>query len=290
MLQDAGVTLGEVVRRFGIEADVIRRTQARENVHWLVQAGSDRFVLRRYGRHNQERASIAWEQQVLTFLRGRGWPVAPALGDLVEADGRLYGLFPHLPGRDRRNAPGMFRRCGRALAELHTDLIDLKLEQRPCWKDSFEASRTADRRHLFADVLAPIDADAAARAIELAEAAEDALPAFATLPRMVIHSDLAPWNVRFAGSKVAALFDFELSRVDARIADLAWTRRGYHDEAVAGYLEHGSFSDSELGALHHFWIVWVLNGLLGTLAWPNVTRANLTWFLEQIAKTRPYAG
>ncbi|MGE0252598.1 MAG: phosphotransferase [Dongiaceae bacterium] len=46
---------------------------------------------------------------------------------------------------------------------------------------------------------------------------------YADLPRQIVHFDIHPGNVNFAGNKVVGLFDFDWARFDCRLSDLAAT-------------------------------------------------------------------
>jgi Ser/Thr protein kinase RdoA (MazF antagonist) len=134
-----------------------------------------------------------------------------------------------------------------------------------------------------------------ARAFDEASAALSArdLPAiFANTPRIVAHSDFAPWNLRFHKGRLTGLLDFELAHVDVRAADLAFARRGHHDAVVEGYLERASLPQAELAVLDALWLgglfagVWKVLG--DRIAEGAVTTHGFDWHLEQLAKTRPY--
>ena len=91
---------------------------------------------------------------------------------------------------------------------------------------------------------------------------------------------------------MTGLIDFELAHVDVRAADLAFSRRGYHDAVVEGYLERAGLSAAELAALDGLWLGGCLSGvwrvLENRLAEGAVTTHGFDWNLEQLAKTRPY--
>jgi Ser/Thr protein kinase RdoA (MazF antagonist) len=88
------------------------------------------------------------------------------------------------------------------------------------------------------------------------------------------------------------LLDFEIAHVDIRAADIAQTRRGWHDPVVAGYLSHTPLSDAELQALDGLWLGGILNGVWRVLENRLAEGSELTYgfngHVEQLDKTRPY--
>ncbi len=107
-------------------------------------------------------------------------------------------------------------------------------------------------------------------------------------PRAVVHCDFAAWNLRFTGGRLSALYDFDPADVDARAADVACGRRGYHDAFVDGYLEVLPLTDEELGALASLWTANVLRDLAAGIATDRWNWAELDWCRAQLDKTVPY--
>jgi Ser/Thr protein kinase RdoA (MazF antagonist) len=270
----------------------VRRIQDGGNTHWSVRAGSERYVLRRYGTH-RTLPQVSWEHDLLVRVAERGWPVACAIGEAVVVDGRVYSLFPFLGGARMRGADDhQRRRCGRILAEYHADVADLAVAPRPgkpkLWE--FDADAIVQNeavRSALGDPAATVlerHATSVAREFERLGVRE--------FPRSVTHGDLAPWNLRFEGTALTALYDFDAADVDALAADVACGRRGYHDVFVDGYVDVHALSDEELAALAPLWIANVLQYVatlcidtVGVGAWD---RTELAWCRAQLDKTVPY--
>jgi Ser/Thr protein kinase RdoA (MazF antagonist) len=295
-------TLANIVRAFGIEPDSIRQIARRQNVHWAVRAGEARYVLRRFG--GETPGDAAWEIDSIERLAGTGAPVPRLVGGLREIEGARYILMPWIGGRRLAYPPvsdADYERLGGYLADFHTATSHLTAPpQRPGWTSNVDgafprAGGVARRAELLA-ALAEVDATMAAR---LAEAAADLeardLPrVFASYPRRLVHGDFAPWNIRLRGQRVSGVLDFELAHVDVRAADVAMARRGSHDGVVRGYLKRAALADAEIDNLDALWTggslcgVWHL--LDSRLAEGRVTTLGLEWNIEQLGKTRPYAG
>ena len=58
---------------------------------------------------------------------------------------------------------------------------------------------------------------------------------------VVLHGDLAPWNLLFEGEKLTGILDFEGTHLNYRVADFANSWRGYQDEVIEGYEERREF-------------------------------------------------
>ena len=225
---------------------------------------------------------------------GRGWPVARAIGRPLAVAGNVYSLFPFIGGsRMRGGDEDRRRRCGRMLAEFHVDLASVTIEPRPgapkIWQFRSEAiaENTQALRAAFGD-------HAAASVAEHAAMVGHDFERFGIreFPRAVVHCDFAAWNLRFNHGELSALYDFDPADVDARAADVACVRRGYHDVFVDGYLEVLPPSDEELGALGSLWKANVLRHVAGLIdagiATDEWNRAELDWCRAQLDKTVPY--
>ena len=233
-----------------------------------------------------------------------GLPVAAPLSPPLTIDGAAWFIMPWLEGRRMANDPRRDaddERLGELLAEIHAATAKLPVPaQRPGWGEYCDAALPiaggAARRTQLLAALAQVDqgvADRFARAADALEARE--LPrVFASYPRHTIHADFAPWNVRLRGNELAGFFDFELAHVDLRAADVAQSRRGYHDGVVRGYLRRASLSDAELANLDAFWLAAVMMGvwreLEQRLAKGPITEVAFPWTLAQLEKIDPYSG
>jgi Ser/Thr protein kinase RdoA (MazF antagonist) len=269
-----------------------------------VRAGGRRYVLRRFGTWRGAEDDPAWEISWVRRLAGAGLPVPAPVGEPRRIDGAVHVLMPFLPGRimaDGHATEAGYRQLGRHLADFHAAVADLSLPaQRPGWSETVSGAVPIEGgRARRAELLAALTAANPGLGRRLAEAAEtlDArdLPAiFADAPRMVVHGDFSPWNVRLSAGRLVGLIDFELAHVDVRAADLAYARRGYHDAVVHGYLERASLPDAQLAALDGLWLGGMLAGLWrvldGRLAEGSDLTYGLQWDLEQLGKTRAYRG
>ena len=297
-------TLASIVRAFGVEPDAIRLISRRQNAHWAVRAGPERYVLRRFGVWAATDGDIDWELAAVDGLAEAGVPVPRAIGGVREIAGARYILMPRIGGRRLADPPvgdAGYERLGAHLADFHAATAHLPAPpQRPGWGAFVDAAvplegGASQRAELLAE-LAQVDAPMAERFGEAAAAvqARDLPAVFAGYPRRFVHGDFAPWNIRVRAGRLAGVIDFDLAHLDVRAADVAMARRGYHDAVVRGYLTRASLSDAELAGLDALWLGSLLRGiwrvLESRLAEGRVTAHGLAWNLEQLDKTRSYAG
>jgi Ser/Thr protein kinase RdoA (MazF antagonist) len=294
--------LADIVRGFGVEPDAIRLIKRRFNSHWRVRAGEHRYVLRRFGTWLDPEAGPAWELELVKRLAALGLPVPAPIAPPVVVDGALHILMPYLPGRALSVSSvgdGGYRELGRRLADYHAVVASLPAPpQRPGWTSHVDGAAPiaggAQRRTELLHALAKADAGMARAFADSAGALDKRnLPVvFAEAPRIAVHGDFAPWNLRLHQGRLTGLIDFELAHVDVRAADLAFARRGYHDAVVEGYLERGRLSAAELAALDGLWLGGVLatvwRVLENRMAEGAVTTHGLDWNLDQLTKTRAY--
>lgn len=306
--------LTHILHELGVVPRRVRLLKRSANSHWLVygRAPFERVVLREFHQQFGERSSIAsfeWEICLLDQLHRRGWPVPRLLRPLLRVDGRWYGLFSVLGGRQLPAGECGYRWLGKQLARLRQDLeramaAELRLsKQRPGWgpfvrgylpRAGGEAARQQMLEHLA--VHDPEFADQVRRcASEVEQKTADL--GLHEMPLVPVHSDFSPWNLRRRAGEVSALYDFDLSHLDVHLADLAFARRGYHDAVVYGYLEVAPLRAREVEALPVLWSSVLLYGLWealelaerqGRLTDGTSLLDELRWTREQFAKTTPF--
>jgi Ser/Thr protein kinase RdoA (MazF antagonist) len=290
------MSLAAVVRQFGFEATRIRLIRHRHNTHWRVATNSGAYVLRKYG-WGTGLPSAHWERHALVFAASMGLPVAVPIADPISHEGSIYALFPLLAGRkgNPRDDKGYFD-DGRFLAVLHKTLADAPLSQRPgavAVADPASAlfAGRARRGHL----LEPIRRKDGALADLLDEQADIVMDGLTALgagsyPRTLVHGDLQSWNLLHIGDAITGILDFDAARLDARAADVANARRGYHDAVVDGYCADASLGAEELEALPLLWKSDILHNVFRYIVHfgDDCRLEDFNWAREQFPKTRPY--
>jgi Ser/Thr protein kinase RdoA (MazF antagonist) len=297
----AALHLQTVLTSFGVEAAYVDVLKQSENTHWAVNGSGGKSVLRLVGGPPGFRTpeSVRWECDLLRALAEIGAPTPRVLAGPEMFEGDVFVLFSFVEGKpwEIGGSEEDYRTLGRLLADFHIALASIPaMPQRAGWRPVAEgalpASGGPQRRRQLLNLLARVDADAArlveswARNIEvrLAEAGVD------RLPLMAVHADFSPWNIVVRDGKLVGVFDFDFAHLDIRAADVCFARRGYHDGVVRGYLEKAPLSRSEIRVLDALWVGSVLTGVWRCLELngDHTTKAHLTWFLEQLVKTRAY--
>ena len=258
----------DALDRFGVIATSIRRVRRGRNTHWIVRTKTDRFVLRHYA-PDCTREEVAYEFAVLHHLNRCGWPVAPPIGDALHSESGIWCVFPYLHGRSPTPRSASGRRSeqmarGRLLARLHADLAALtNLGQRERWLTTPEGLFDRGSKRPAADVLrefAGRDAEGGGILLEYAERAAGRLAELlpSAPPPIVIHGDLTPWNIRLANGRLSAVFDFDVTHLDLRVADFALSWRGTHDGVLDGYEEESPLTEIERGLMIPVYWAWMI--------------------------------
>ena len=242
----------------------------------LVQSLDGPMLVKRY-KATVDLAQVEVEHAVLRELGRRGFP-APRLafdGDgpaFAEVDGRIWAAFRFEPGYrrvdDRATAPWHWidetRGHGALLGTLHRTLADFVP---PVAGPLGFADHLGPRARGLAWHLDRLDraagADASPIARELGGEIRDRLTqldaelADRRLPRTVIHGDYGPYNLLVHPARPTLVVDFELTRLDWRVADLATAlprfvrplpvgRRRSLAAFIAGYRTESPLADDEL--------------------------------------------
>jgi len=178
-----------------------------------------------------------FEHELLRRLSA-AWPVAAPIdgsgGPIVEEGGRLWSLFPLLPGTPARAHDGdNLARQGRLLAQLHRDLAAGGV---PKQREHFGRVSELDLHGWgigasgmrFEELLRSLGdnhPELAAAARRQRNRSLDELRAlgYAELPEQQVHGDFVREHLLFDGEQLSGVLDFDLAHVDARATDIAWS-------------------------------------------------------------------
>ncbi len=231
-----------------------------ENTNYLLVTETRRFILTIYEKR-VDPADLPFFLGLMDHLAGKGFPCPVPLRDregrtLRHIHGKPAALVTFLEGRSpRRITPERCDALGRILARLHLDGLDFALR-----RDNGLAVPAL--RPLFALSAPRADEVEAGLGEELArelETLERNWPR--DLPSGVIHADLFPDNVFFAGDAVTGVIDFYFACNDLLAYDLAICMNAWCFEPLAefnitkarallrGYREVRALSGAELEAL-----------------------------------------
>ena len=257
----------EILAQFGVR--LVAPFGGRRNRHWLVEAGRERWVLRRWWRPAEgiDWASIGYEVRLVASLAALGWPVAPTVAGPMELGGHVWSLAPFLPGdlplaTDPHGGREERRARGRLLAQFHAGLAQLpEFGQRAGWRRCEEilADPSLDEVLTAHEPTCPEDVRILRWHLERARARIAGLQ----LPNrsgIVVHGDFTPWNLRFTDSRLTGILDFELSHWDHRVGDFALSWRGKYDEVIHGYAEVSPLEPEEWELITPLWWAQLIEG------------------------------
>lgn len=205
----------------------------------IVVTRYGRFVVRR-NHYRFSLASVCYRHCLIDHLCQRSFPTARLVrntnGSTVTIiDGRIYEVQEYVHGTDfEPGRSGQIAEVGATLAFYHQAVVDLPPPEDMALPRYAPARITSLTEGLYErDVMGELHADLAwydGRASALRSALSD--QQYDALPRVLIHGDMHPDNVRFAGDRVVALLDFDQVERDARIVDLADALVGFTTKAL----------------------------------------------------------
>jgi homoserine kinase type II len=215
--------LADVLRRYGLPAPerTLPEPKGSVNTNYHLWSGGRRWFLRLNEGKTLE--DVAFEAEVLRFLAREGFPAARLVltedgAAQIPVAGRPAMLFAYAPGEELERTdvtPERCRRIGVEVGRLHA------LAPR------FEASRpnpyARARVEEWVNELEP-DGGGDPLVAPSLPMLRDELERSVTLPptpQGLVHGDLFLDNVLWAGERVSALLDWEMSCVDALAYDLA---------------------------------------------------------------------
>jgi homoserine kinase type II len=246
--------LAEVVASDYDLGDVLRVEQilgGYTNLSFAVVVGTPegerRFFVRKYNRVNTER-EVQFEHALVNHISGKGFHIAAQVfpsklgGTYVVRDevidgedvSRIFAVYEMLEGEDKytwisnRLTDREFDSGARVLAEFHAlahdfDPGDLAREQPPImdfvarFPEIFEAYARQSRGTAFDEYyLAKLPAilEACAKGLAIGDALQGA-------PRVPVHCDYHPGNLKWVDEQGVGLFDFDWSKLDYRVFDVA---------------------------------------------------------------------
>ena len=283
-----------VLDTMGISASRIRLVARRQNTHWIVESPARRVVLRRYA-PGRSRGEVSYELRLLEHLDGRGWPVPTPVAPWVEAGGSIWCAFRHMSGRapSPRSVAGAHaeqRRRGRLLAQLHAATEDLVgMGQRAGWRRADEGLFDRTGKPPAGEILSRYERESPeegrvllAYADRVRERLTELLP-HAPAP-VVIHGDLTPWNIRYAGGNLSAVLDFDAAHLDLRVADFALSWRGHYDDVVRGYEEVSPLEPVERELLLPIYWAWVVASAVAGIE-AGAGEAGTDWAVKHLLRS-----
>ena len=258
----ADETLSVFLREYDIGV-LVRKTpiaEGVENTNYCVETDKGQFILTLFEKRTREE-DLPFFMAFTAYLASKNLPVAAPVRDkkgetIKRLSGRPAVIVRFLNGRPHMAPLGNdCKELGKVLAKLHNHAGGFKQRRtNPLslngWRDLADACRSdADRR--LPGLAAAIDNESKFLAARWPS----------NLPEGIIHSDLFPDNVLFAGLEISGVIDFYFSCTDFFAYDLAvcinawcFDQEGQFKpdnakELMANYMAQRPLSDAERAAL-----------------------------------------
>lgn len=240
----ADYDLGEVLRVEQIFGGYVNLSFA---VVVETPEGERRFFVRKYKGSTSE-SDVRFEHALVNHLSDKGFHIAARVypdrrGETVvrreellggERVTRLFAVYQMLEGEDKytwisnRLTDKEYENSARVLARFHSlahdfDPGDLVREQPPIMQmvrelpDQFRAFAAQSRGAAFDERFV----EELPRVLALLEQGAAIEPRLQGLPRVPVHCDYHPGNLKYRDDEAVALFDFDWSKVDYRLFDVA---------------------------------------------------------------------
>ena len=219
-----------VLEAYGLDRPVeIQAAGGTASPKWAVTAAGRRLLVRVRPSELADADSIRFDHTALGRLAEAGLPVPTPLATVEGAtwlclEGRVYEVLTWVDGepfaesnRDTSFAVGaLLARFHRVLAEdAPAGKAGMLREDHPDLLQPYAAGL----RRLTSDGDQRRQLDALSRQLDYVRDRLDG-GLYASLPHCVVHGDFHPGNVRFRGSEVAAVYDFDYLSVQARARDV----------------------------------------------------------------------
>ncbi len=255
------------------------RTPRSTSMNFFVTTPHGKFVFRR--QHLLE-DDLTYEYQILDYLQQRNFPAPYMLLDQtgqawVTIDDEFYSVYEFMSGyctTDFLWLPAAKReiitRCGRVLGKYHQAVADwvpsaykwngYRSTEHKRWREGDWFLQTLkDIRPLVQKSANPLDnfVQFHLKKLERLLKLEPIVEGRSDLSKVVIHGDYAPWNVFFRWNQSPFVLDFNESRLELKIYDIAlatfWFARrngGLDQDRVlafqTGYSQTGQLNEIDI--------------------------------------------
>ncbi|MHC4456658.1 MAG: phosphotransferase [Planctomycetota bacterium] len=199
----------------------------------IINSEKGKFLLKRRQKGKDDLHRVSFAHAVHNHLAKKRFTVAALLptleqaGTLLHLDNHVYELFEYIEGSRYDGSAEVTIDAGRRLANLHRFLADFAGREKPL-KGSFHDSSKV-RRHLKSIGSKKTNTNnkkllaAAQRLMELYNLSSVRVNelGFDSWPKQVIHGDWHPGNMLFAKRRLAAVLDFDSTKIAPPATDIA---------------------------------------------------------------------
>ena len=199
----------------------------------VISSEQGKFLLKRRPRGKDDLYRVAFTHAVQTHLAAKGFPVSALVptrdekNTILQLNNHIYEFFRFVSGVRYDGSAEATIEAGRQLAQLHRHLAEFASEWKPL-RASFHDSSPV-RRHLKTtgtkksgrpDRKLEGVAEALMTLYNASGVAVNEL-GFDSWAEQVVHGDWHPGNMLFSGHRLAAVFDFDSTKLAPKVTDLA---------------------------------------------------------------------
>jgi len=202
-----------------------------------IKSRRGEYLLKRRAAGQDDPYRVAFAHDVQLHLANCGYPVPGLVGtrddnnSMLQFNGRTYEMFNYIQGtRYQRRAESALE-VGRMLGHLHRLLWEFQPSYDPPGGGFHAAVEVDAKMALLGPAVTRVeprcDPDKLAETIDFLRVAYyDAARrvnecGFAEMNRTFVHGDWHPGNLLFRGGEVVAVLDFDSSRLEPRVSDVA---------------------------------------------------------------------
>lgn len=199
------------------------------NANLTLETTTGKYFLKRRNPKYADPGYVAFDHRLMEHLApfGIGTPLAVKThqgGRWLEWEGAIYELFPYQPGGPHDRHAAQLAAAGRSLAAFHRATRQFSPPPGKAWpryqdprliREGVEVMGNALQQRLSVADFTYLQAQIARL--------EDDFPdeRYHALPKLVVHGDYHPGNLKFVGDAVSGIFDLDWATVQPRVLDLA---------------------------------------------------------------------
>lgn len=200
------------------------------NASLVFSTPDGRFFLKRRNPKYADLRFVAFDHRLMEHLAGYriGTPLAEKTREghrWVNREGWIYELYPYQPGGPHdRTSREQLEAAGRSLAAYHRASRTFYPPTGKEWPRYQDPLRIREGwEELRPQLAGRLRADEAAYLEEQVRSLEREFPdeRYHRLPKLVVHGDYHPGNVKYIGDAVSGIFDLDWATLQPRVLDLA---------------------------------------------------------------------
>lgn len=201
----------------------------------IITAESGRFLLKRRARGKEDPFKVAFCHAIQLHLAAKQFPLPHLIGtrkdnnSMLQWKGGVYELFEYIPGQSYPHSLEATFEAGRVLGLFHKLLEDFT----PQWKPSVGSYHMTPSVETGLRAIPELLTKAGQYTPPMGEMLESLMKSYKTAaeraeklgldswPKQIVHADWHPGNMLFRDNHVVAVIDYDSSRLQPRVLDIA---------------------------------------------------------------------